>query len=190
MQEMAKTMTLGEPFLQSPLLPSIPTTAPSQGQGRRYLRVSSPVGHVSRPRRMVSCSRPRKQQVSLRTEVILAGSPTPRLPPWAGPSHSRELRQLQGLAQAGGQSGHVLWLEVALTQPEGRGQRAELGRSLSGLQSCCPPVSPRAQGGAPTGCKGLDQDLRKGPRGNLCSGSFSLERPPPKKVLESSLTEP
>ena len=34
MQEMAKTVTLGETLLQSPLLPSIPTTVPSQSHGQ------------------------------------------------------------------------------------------------------------------------------------------------------------
>lgn len=63
-----------------------------------------------------------------------AGSPSP---PRAGPSNSRERRQLPGLAQASGQSGHVLWAEAALFQPEGRGQRIE----AEACQGCCPASS-------------------------------------------------
>lgn len=156
-QERAKTMTLvvgGGPILRCPPLPPVRTTAPSRVTVRPYLRVSSPAGHFSRPRRIVSCSRPRQPWFNLGTEVSYReGSgkerPTPQPPPWAGLGHSRELCQLQGLAQAGGQSGHVLWPEAALTQPEGGGQGAEPGRGLSGLLSCCLPVSPRTIGEPP-----------------------------------------
>lgn len=55
------------------------------------------------------------------------GSPCPSLAPVGGPHHSRERCQLQGLVQVGGQSGHMLWHEVALAQPEGRGEGAESG---------------------------------------------------------------
>lgn len=100
---------------------------------------------------MVSCSRPRKHWVSLQTEGQLPerfwqGLSTPQLPPRAGPGHSRELRQPQGLAQASGQSGHVLWPEAALAQPEGRGQGPEFGRGLLGLPGPTgePPLSAKA----------------------------------------------
>lgn len=92
------------------------------------------------------------------------------------------LRLLASLGTCSGLKRHSLSLRA-----EGKGQ--SLGKACRDYSPAV-PQSPRTQGGAPTGCKGLDQDPRKGARGNLCSGSFSLERPPPKKGLESSLTEP
>lgn len=55
-------------------------------------------------------------------------------PPFSCPQglgcHLRELRQLEGLADAAGQSGHVLLPEAALVQPEGRRPGAELVRPV------------------------------------------------------------
>lgn len=107
------------------------------GAGGRYLRWSSPAGRLTPLSRVVSCVRSKMQCVSLGTEVSYWRDSS-RVPPplllslRTGSGHSRELHQLEGLAQASGQSECVLLSEVALAQPERGGQE----KSLRGSGGC------------------------------------------------------